>query len=171
MRAHTDIDGGLHGPRPVVTASAPIPLRRGPLRGRGRRGQAAVEFALGAMLFITLTLAIMQFAILYHMRLVVAHACREGARYAAARLTTSPYTSSAYTESQVKQFIIARAGTLHPPLTENDITLTPSDPAQRVANTNLKVTIRYDFRAVVPLIAPLLPSVITFVAEARARLE
>jgi len=154
----------------------PLPRGAGPEAregGRGDRtaGQALVEFTIGVLLFMLLTLAIIQFCILYHMRLVLAHASREGARYAAARLTTSPYTSVSTTESQVKQFIISRAGTLRPPLTEANITFLPADPSQRQSNMNIRVVLTYSARSTVPLIAPLLPPQITFTAEAGARLE
>jgi hypothetical protein len=130
-----------------------------------------VEFAIGATIFLLLTLAIMQFAVLYHMRLVLGHASREGVRYAAARLTTTPYTSVTTTDSEVKQWIIERAGTLRPPLTEADISFTPAEGQPREADTRIRVTINYDVRPTVPLIAPLLPAQMTFAAEAEARLE
>lgn len=135
------------------------------------RGQALVEFALGVTIFLLLTLAVMQLAVLYHMRLVLGHASREGVRYAASRLTTSPYTSVTTTESQVKQWIIGRAGTLHPPLTEANISFTPPAGQPRESDTRIRVTISYDVRPTVPLIAPLLPAQMTFAAESEARLE
>src|SRR3972149_4984560 len=72
-----EADRGVTAMTPLCPARSP---RRRPGDPRRMRGQAMVEFALGATLFLLVVLAVMQFAILYHMRLVLGHASREGAR-------------------------------------------------------------------------------------------
>jgi hypothetical protein len=140
-------------------------------RGGCARGQALVEFALCASIFLLLTFAVMQFAILGHIRLVLGHASREGVRYASARLTTTPGAPPPVTDSQVKQWIIQCAGTLRPPLTEANIEVYPPEGQPRMSDTRIRVTITYDVRPSVPLIAPLLPPQMTLRAESEARME
>lgn len=136
-------------------------------RGHSRpAGQALVEFALGATLFLLLLLAVIQFALLYHAKLVLDHASREGVRYAATRASTG-----AVSDADIKNWIIGRAVGLNPPLQASDITITPSEGEPRQPGQPIRVTLRYDVRPSVPLIAPLLPSRVTFSADSEMRME
>ncbi len=49
---------------------------------RDEKGSAAVEFALGALVFFTVLFAIIEFGMLFWVNLTMQHAVREGARYA-----------------------------------------------------------------------------------------
>ncbi len=131
------------------------------------RGQTTVEFALAATIFFLITFGLIQFAILYHYKLVLGHASREGARYAACQAGSDPGMGTE-TQDRIKVETIKRAGTLNPPLQPANITIA-TGPAQ--GDTSVTLTITYDVRPLVPLIAPLLPSEVTFTGEAAMRTE
>ncbi|HEX3000741.1 MAG TPA: TadE family protein [Armatimonadota bacterium] len=109
-------------------------------------GQTLVEFTLAALLFFLVTFGLMQLALIYHTKLVLDHASREGARYAATRGLSDPQL--------IKDYIRGRAGTLNPPLQDDNITLNTvtaeGDPAA-------SVSLSYAISPTAPLIAPLLP--------------
>ena len=78
-------------------------------RGRAERGQALIEFALAAPLLLVFLLALVDFGIAIDRRIILDHAVREGARYAAvggdAFTSGTPTSASAienYTTAQAQ---------------------------------------------------------------------
>lgn len=143
-------------------------------RSHAASGQALVEFALCVLVFALVTLAVIQFAILNHFKLVMAHASREGARYAATRLigVTNPIPADQL--AGIKEYIKGRAGTMNPPLADSDITvqIVPAgDAGNNSLDGNAQVTITYNVGATLPLIAPLLPKHMTFTSNCAMRME
>ena len=49
---------------------------------RQKKGQTTVEFALVVLLFLTLIMTIVDFALMFFVNQTIQHAVREGARYA-----------------------------------------------------------------------------------------
>ncbi|MDH7570056.1 MAG: TadE/TadG family type IV pilus assembly protein [Armatimonadota bacterium] len=135
------------------------------------RGQALVEFALSATLFLFLVLGVAQLALLGRVQLVLTHASREGVRYASVRgVATSP-AEAQQADALIKNYVLARAAALRtPPLQESDITITPSGVA-RPSNSSITVSVVYRAQATVPLLAPLFPGGIPLGASSTTRIE
>ncbi|HSK47686.1 MAG TPA: TadE family protein [Coriobacteriia bacterium] len=114
-------------------------------------GAAAVEFALIAVVFVTLLIGVVQFGFTFFEYIQVAHAAREGVRWAALGEPGQVITRA--TQS---------APGLDPALMNITITTGSSTDAVRV-------TVSYPRTNIVPLPnGVVLPAVITSVAEERA---
>jgi Flp pilus assembly protein TadG len=98
-----------------------------PLNGYYPRGQAAVEFALAATVFLLLTFAIIEMAMVVYSYNTISHAARECVRYAIVHSPTGPSPASA---AQIEATTVAYADLPAPnQLTSNNVTISwPADP-------------------------------------------
>jgi len=111
---------------------------------RDDRGAAAVEFALVLPILLVLVLGIVQFGITFSQWLEMEHAAREGARWG----------SIGYAVPDIRAKVRASAPGLNPPLTDEQIAITPADPLN-ASGEPITVAITYD-TMVLPLIGPLI---------------
>ena len=144
----------------------------------GQRGQALIEFALAAPLVLIFLLAIVDFGIAIDRRVVLQHAAREGARYAAVggdALTTGQPA----TEGEIRTFTAAQsqgianaAGTAN-----NHIEVcyenSNSNGSLGDAGDNVRVRIHYQYNLVTGLTSWIAPSLTSIVMkpDANARVE
>lgn len=119
--------------------------------GSGDSGAAAVEFALVAMLLVTLLVGIIQFGYLFFQWLELTHAAREGARWAALWHDDGTIATPGTTRYKVWE----SAPGLSPRLTDADITIVPSSPSSDDTNDPVTVTVTHD----VPIFAPLMQTI------------
>ena len=110
-------------------------------------GASAVEFALVAMVLVTLLLGIAQFGVTFYHYLEVAHSAREGARWASLGVDEGSISDPV----SVKGRVAAAAGGLDG-LTDGDITITTTPGAQPAVT----VTVQYDS----PIFTPFIGSVL-----------
>lgn len=115
-------------------------------RRQGSCGQAAVEFAMGALVLMLLVLGIFDFGRAVAAYSAISHGAREGARVA---------LYSVSTDADVRAAVKAQTGMV-PDLADDQITISPS--GTRSIGQTVKVQVDYTFRAVTPLINGLLPS-------------
>lgn len=126
-------------------------------RERRETGAAAVEFALVAMLLLTILVAIIQFSIYFWAYQVGAHAANEGARrYAVDPCNTG--ANNALVVSRVGSAAAGATGVSHS-FAKSGATLKPGD----------SVTVTVTFAA--PSIGGPLPSLPTITKSATARVE
>lgn len=117
---------------------------------RGDEGAAAVEFALVVVIFVTLLAGVIQFGFTFYEYIQVAHAAREGVRWAALG-----------EEGQV----VARATAAAPGLDAAQMLITVGGG---VTNDAVRVTVSYPRTELIPFPSGLaLPAVITSTAEER----
>lgn len=96
------------------------------------RGAAAVEFALIAMILLTMVIGIIQFALFFWSYQVGSHAAREGARVAA----VDPCDTAAITDR-----VVDRVGSASPAVAPTvDVDLFPTASSMRVGD-EVKVTV------------------------------
>ncbi len=98
-----------------------------PRRKRRQLGQAAVEFALVASIFLMLTFAIIELAMVVYSYNSISHAARECVRYAIVHSPTGPNPA---TTSQIKSITVSYADLPAPnQLTPSGVAVTwPADP-------------------------------------------
>lgn len=111
-------------------------------RGRGDRGQAAVELALVLPLLVMLALALCQVALIVRDQVLVIHAAREGGRAAAVDPDAGAARRAALS-----------SGTLRPAHLDVEVS-GRAGPGSRV-----HVTVRYRSPTELPLIGPLVGDV------------
>jgi Flp pilus assembly protein TadG len=104
-----------------------------------RRGATMVEFALFFILFLMLTFGVLEFARALWTYTTLAHAARQGARYAMVHGRSNPVS-----DSDIRSFIVANAVGLADSSLEVNIAWLPDN---RSGNT-VEVEIRYPFRFV-----------------------
>ena len=114
-------------------------------RGRGRwRGQAAVEFALAASVFLLLTFGIIETALVVYAYNTISNATRECVRYAIVH-------SSAST-SQIQQVTVNYARIAG--LTSGNVSVSwPADPNLPSRN-DAQCTISYNYNLDIPFLPP-----------------
>ncbi len=78
-------------------------------RGRAERGAALVEFALILPILMMLLLGIISAGIVYNRQIALAHASREGARYAAVLSPDQTFTAGTWA-TNTRAMVIARSG-------------------------------------------------------------
>ena len=132
-------------------------MRRG-RKGRGERGQALVELAVALPVLILLLLAVMEFGFLFSSYLQVLHGAREGIR--AGALGAS--------DAEIRQRVEDAAPQLDPGRLVVEV-----DPAEsnRHPGDMLRVTVRYRYETLVPLIGGLLGDSIDLEVAYRMRVE
>jgi Flp pilus assembly protein TadG len=117
---------------------------------RGEQGAAAVEFALIVTVFVALLAGLIQFGYTFYEYIQVAHAAREGVRWAALG-----------EDAQVETRASEAAPGLDP--SQMQITIGPGSSSDAV-----RVTVRYPTTVLIPLPAGVvLPATIESVAEER----
>jgi Flp pilus assembly protein TadG len=126
-----------------------------PLRFRGERGTASVEFAAVLPLVLISLLLVVQVALVVAEQLIVQHAAREGAREAAV-----------WNDDARARDAAIRAGNLESD--RADVTVTPSD---RPVGSPVLVTVRYRVPLVVPYVTRFLPTEVTLTASSEYRVE
>jgi len=125
-------------------------IYRNKTRAGSDEGAAAVEFALIVMIFVALLAGVIQFGFTFFEYIQVAHAAREGVRWAALGETAQVATRAAQA-----------APGLDPSLMQVSVTAGSSSDAVRV-------TVRYPRTELIPLPnGVMLPALITSVAEER----
>ncbi len=111
---------------------------------RDRSGTAFVEFGLLAAIFITLSLAIIDFGLMMWLNNTVEHVAAEGARYAAVRGSDKPTPTTA---PEIITYIQDRADGI--PAADMDITVTwPGWPGLVVnppAGSTITVLVTYNY--------------------------
>ena len=113
-------------------------------------GQAAVEFAMTAVVLFLLTFGIMNFAMAIYAYNLVSYAAREGSRYAAVRGSSSPAPVAA---SDVTSFVRGETSGLNP----TNMTITTSWLPDNNPGSFVQVEVQYTFSFLMPLVT--LPSV------------
>ncbi len=131
------------------------------MRGKlqtGRRGAAMVEFALGFIFFLVLLIGLFEFGRAVWMYTTVAHAARQGARYAMAHGSQNPATTD-----QIRAVVALQAVGLNSSQLEVNTSWNPAN--QRGAT--VQVQVRYPFEFVT---SPLLVSQSTIRLGATSRM-
>ncbi len=110
-----------------------------------RRGQALLEFALIAPIFVALALGVVQFGLLTQATEIVTNLTRDGARYAA--------FGPEKTDADIRKFIIGQAsqtplrrGTDNTVNNDLSITIAPAE-GSRNRGAQLTVTVTYNLRS------------------------
>ena len=114
---------------------------------RSERGGSAVEFALIAPVLVLLLVGIIQFGYTFFQYLEVAHAAREGARWAALGVDAGSVGDPASVRGRTS----AAAPGLNPALGDGNIAVAGGDPGDPVS-----VTVTYAS----PVFVPLLPEIV-----------
>ncbi len=110
-------------------------------RWRDDKGQALVEFALCAVLFLTVLFGIMNFGLAVHQYHFVDYAARAATRYAIVRGASSPKPATA---SDIQAFVVG-LGLEHAKVTT---TWKPDNAAGSI----VQVSVQYDFTPLTPLV-------------------
>ncbi len=112
------------------------------VRAHNRKsGQAMVEFSLAFLLFLMMLVGMIEFGRGVWIYTTVAHAAREGARYAIVRGENNPIGSDALA-TEVK----SRAVGLLPG--DMTVTTTWEDPTDKKVGTFVRVYVEYPFRPI-----------------------
>lgn len=129
------------------------PARRGVLLPRHvQRGAAAVEFALGALVFFTVLFAIIEGGRATMLSAETSWLAQEGARFASVRGNSRPDADGgASSPGVLTGYVRAYLRTLSPSLDDSEIVvaLTPSDTA---VGSSVQVTVNRTMNSVVPFI-------------------
>ena len=115
---------------------------------RAEQGQAAIEFALTAILFFTLVIFIMDGSRIFWNYLTVSEAAREGARYAIVR---SEDSESPLNSADLRKYVEELAIGLDP--AQLDVTATWKDDSN-TRGSKVTVTVSYETRPVTSLFWP-----------------
>ncbi len=111
-----------------------------------RRGAALLEFALVAVMFLTLLMGMLQFGIYLSTTNSLWNLSREGARYASVQRSdsTGVADNNQHIEDHVKK--TSPDGMLPPNIDPAKLTVTiePPDATKRSKGTEVKVTLTYD---------------------------
>jgi Flp pilus assembly protein TadG len=126
---------------------------------RSRKGQSLVETALVLPVLLLILTGIIDFSLMFNSYLIVSNASREGARCAITGTTNEQITEAV---KAVAQTLDSRKLT---------ITITPDDKAARVAGTSVKVSIKYTYSMITPVISAILPSPFSLAAYTAMRCE
>ncbi len=105
----------------------------------GRRGATMVEFSLFFLLFLMLSLGIMEFARALWTYTTLAHAARQGARYAMVHGESNPVSNT-----QIRDVVVANAVGL----VDSDLSVTPVWSPDNKSGSVVEVQVRYPFRFV-----------------------
>lgn len=152
-------------------ANVPCQTRQGRERRTDERGQAMLEFALTAGLFVVLLIGLVQIALLMHTRLVISHAAEEGVRYAAVYGQAMTTEELAERDARIRNYVLERAASIRtPPLRPEEITIEPA-VAPRVSGSTVIVTVRYDASGIASLLSRLMPGVVHIKSASQMRLE
>lgn len=135
-------------------------------RDRSEEGAAAVEFALVAMILVTLLVGIMQFGYLFFQWNEITHAAREGARWAALE-----YPAGSVATPDTVRYKVAQAAP-DMGLTDADIIVTPENPGIGDVGDPATVTVTH----AVPLFTPIMQNIFgtsdaTFTLQSTATLR
>jgi Flp pilus assembly protein TadG len=112
---------------------------------KDERGAYLVEFAIVALVLVLMIFGIMEFGRAIWASGSVAHAAREGTRYAIVRGEESGRTATA---SDIETYVQSRAG-----LSPVEVTTT-WEPNKKPGSV-VQVTVRYDFQPAVPFVPPM----------------
>jgi Flp pilus assembly protein TadG len=140
-----------------------IPKRISGRSGKEEGGQALVEFALVAPIFLLVLFAIVDFGMAFNGWITVTNAAREGARLGTVGASAA----------DIEQRVLDTADTLDP----NDLTVTVTN-AQGPPGESVVVTVQYDYSLMIPLAGLLsrvgggvIPSTFNLDSTADMRLE
>ena len=114
-----------------------------PAAKRGRRGATMVEFALFFMIFVGLTLFLMDFGLAIWTHETLAHAARAGARYAIVHGSVNPIDTGSG-DKTIEQVVKANAIGLDP----SNITVTTTYPTTNERSEIVVVEARYPYNFV-----------------------
>lgn len=124
-----------------MTTHSHLPFQRGAFHSsRRRRGAALIEFALVAVIFLTMLLGMLQFGIYLNVTNTLWNLSREGARFAAVQ---KPGTADA--DLKIRN----RIRDLLPPninLEDMNIEILPTNAAARTGGTPVEVRLTYDMQ-------------------------
>ena len=122
----------------------PSPCVAGKTRAAGRRGAAAVEFAVVLPVFITLVFGMIEYGRMVMVQQVITNAAREGCRKAIMDGATSQEVQA------VVNNYLESAG-----ITSATITITPSEPSEAGAGEPVTVSVSVPYDQVSWLPAPM----------------
>lgn len=110
------------------------------------RGSTLVEFAMVLPILLMVSMLIIQYGLILNTALALTHLAREGARYAAVNPVAANPTGAGRTiDSDIEDNMQSKAS-LGNTVTDAEITVTPTDAASRVPNSEIKVTITYNMK-------------------------
>lgn len=118
--------------------------------GRNRRGAAVVEFALGAVALIVVSLGAIDFSMAMWTTNTLKQVATAGGRFAAIRGAEKPYPAS---ESDVVAYVRDQAAGLNPNKLLIDVSWSPNN----TQGSRVTVTVGYDFNFVAMGFLPLAP--------------
>lgn len=138
------------------------------LLSRGNKGQATVEFALAAILFLGLLFVILDVAMLFWVNLTMQHAVREGTRYAVTgQIGASPDWRTALTAKIKEQSMGLYDKNLYVPkdptikiINQGSVTFANYTGGTTVTGTSgtpsvtLVVSLTYKWRLITPFLRP-----------------
>ena len=114
-----------------------------PAAKRGRRGATMVEFALFFIIFVGLTLFLMDFGLAIWTHETLAHAARAGARYAIVHGSVNPIDAGSG-DKTIEQVVKANAVGVDP----SNITVTTTYPTTNERSELVVVEVRYPYNFV-----------------------
>jgi Flp pilus assembly protein TadG len=114
-----------------------------------RRGQAIIEMALVVTILLSLSLGLIQFAVLANARMALTNIAREGGRFASLNANAPDKQSGGTTltaDGQIKQYIAdVAAQTTLKTIPAGNITISPAmNTTARASGQPITVTINYD---------------------------
>ena len=123
---------------------------------RRSRGQALVEFAFVAPIFLLMLFAIIDFGRYVYYVQILNNAAREGARYAIVNGSESftpagPAQDDPAVEAIVKNYAIGVIGD-STVLDVNSYWGTPPNPPSNNRGAKVRVTVTYDFHSIIPIV-------------------
>lgn len=125
-----------------------------------QRGGVAVEFALGALIFFSVLLAVIEGGRATLMKAESAWLAREGARYASVRGNSRANSAEIATQAMVLTYLQG----LSPSLTSAELAVTWPDGTQdNSPGSRVQVTVSRPFNSIVPLVG-------SFTASSRSEL-
>jgi Flp pilus assembly protein TadG len=119
-------------------------VRHSDLKQHISGGQAATEFALGAVALLMLMFVITDFRRAVYAYNFVSYAAREATRYAAVHGNTSPSPVSSSNEDPVKDIVLDEANGLD----STALTITPTWTPDNKPGSVVKVKVQYNFKPV-----------------------
>ena len=139
-------------------------FRSGKASHRRSRGQALVEFAFVAPIFLLMLFATIDFGRYIYYVQILNNAAREGARYAIVNGAESftpagPAQDDPAVEAIVKNYAIGVIGD-STVLDVNSFWGTPPNPPSNNRGAKVRVTVTYDFHSIIPVV-PIPPITIT----------
>lgn len=126
---------------------------------KNKKGQSLVETALVLPILLLILTGIIDFGIMFNNYLLIGNAAREGARSAAIGSTDAQISSKV---NEVASLLDS---------TKLSVEITPDGVTGRTAGNSVKVTVKYEYSMITPVIADIIPGPFQLTAVSTMRCE